>query len=219
MKLNEYIDHTALAANATDEELQQLYEEARSYGFKSVCVEPSRVAEAHGALSDSEVLVCTVIGFPLGQNTTEVKVFEAKNAIENGADELDMVLNVADLQAGRNDRVRNEIKKLKEVAGDRILKVILEISFLSDEEIRRASLLAKEAGADFVKTSTGFSEHGATVEAVALMRETVGPEMGVKASGGIRDYATAKAMIEAGASRIGASKSVAIMEGAGEVRS
>ena len=207
-----YIDHTLLKAMASKKEIDKLLEEAKNYHFKSVCINPYYVSHAKEVLRDTDVLVCTVIGFPLGQNTTSAKVYEASDAIMAGADEVDMVINVAALQDGLNDYVRDEIAAVKEACGPRTLKVILETCYLTDEEITRASKLAKEAGADFVKTSTGFGTAGATEHAVSLMRDAVGPDMGVKASGGVRTMAEMVAMIKAGATRIGASAGVKIME-------
>lgn len=213
--INKYIDHTLLKPDATEKEIEKLCAEAREHDFKSVCVNPCHIVAAHKFLEGSDVLVCTVIGFPLGANTTEVKVLEAEDAIAEGADELDMVINVGALKDGEDALVGNEIKRIAEVshASGRILKVIIETCLLTDEEKRRVCLLAKEAGADFVKTSTGFSKAGATVEDIKLMRETVGSEMGVKAAGGVRTAEDARAMIEAGATRLGASAGIAIVEG------
>lgn len=212
MKLAKYIDHTLLKAEASQEEIETIISEAKDYNFASVCVNPSWVAFCAKALANTEVKVCTVIGFPLGATTSETKVFEAKDAIKNGAEELDLVINIAALKDGQQDVVKEEIQAIVDLAGEEVLtKVIIETSLLSEEEKLTACKLAKEAGADFVKTSTGFSTGGATLEDIKLMRETVGEDMGVKASGGIRDKATALAMIQAGATRIGASAGVAIM--------
>ena len=213
--INKYIDHTLLKPSATSEQVKALCEEALKYNFKSVCVNPCFVALAHELLANSDVLVCTVIGFPLGSNTSEIKALEAQDAIANGADELDMVINVGALKSGDTDYVQTEIAGLARIAhaSARVLKVIIETCLLNDEEKVIACNLSKEAGADFVKTSTGFSTGGATVDDIRLMREAVGPYMGVKASGGIRSADDAKAMIEAGASRLGASAGIAIVEG------
>lgn len=211
MKLNKTIDHTILNADATKEAVIKVIDEAKKYEFASVCLEPCWVSLAAERLKDSNVKVCTVIGFPLGANTKTVKVFEAKEAVENGADEVDMVLNIGALKSGDEAMVLEDMKAVREAAKDAVVKVILETCLLTDEEKKKACALAKEAGLDFVKTSTGFSTAGATVEDVKLMREAVGDSMGVKASGGIRDTKTAEAMIAAGASRIGASKSIAII--------
>lgn len=212
MDYAKYIDHTLLKATATKAEITKLLEEAKEYHFKSVCVNPYYVSYAKEVLRDTDVLVCTVIGFPLGQNTTNVKVLETKDAILNGADEIDMVINIAAIKDKDDKLVETEIRAIKEACGPRTLKVILETCYLTDEEIVRASKLAKKANADFVKTSTGFGSNGATVEAVKLMRETVGKTMGVKASGGIRSKEDMEKMIEVGATRIGASAGVKIME-------
>lgn len=213
MKINKLIDHTLLKQDATSEQIIKLCSEAKEYDFMSVCINPKFVATAAKELEASDVKVCTVIGFPLGANTKEVKVFEAKNAIDNGADELDMVINVSDLKDKNYGTILEEIKAIKDVAGDRILKVILETCLLSDEEIVEACKIALKAGADFVKTSTGFSTGGASAEDVALMKQTVGDKMSVKASGGIRSLDDLNIMVENGASRIGASSGIAIMEG------
>ena len=211
MKLNKTIDHTILNADATKEAVIKVIDEAKKYEFASVCLEPCWVSLAAERLKDSPVKVCTVIGFPLGANTKTVKAFEAKEAMENGADEVDMVLNIGALKSGDDAMVLEDMKAVREAAKDAVVKVILETCLLTDDEKKKACALAKEAGLDFVKTSTGFSTAGATVEDVKLMREAVGDTMGVKASGGIRDTKTAEAMIAAGASRIGASKSIAII--------
>ena len=211
MKLNKTIDHTILNADATKEAVIKVIDEAKKYEFASVCLEPCWVSLAAERLKDSPVKVCTVIGFPLGANTKTVKAFEAKVAVDNGADEVDMVLNIGALKSGDDAMVLEDMKVVREAAKDAVVKVILETCLLTDDEKKKACALAKEAGLDFVKTSTGFSTAGATVEDVKLMREAVGDTMGVKASGGIRDTKTAEAMIAAGASRIGASKSIAII--------
>lgn len=211
MKLNKTIDHTILNADATKEAVIKVIDEAKKYEFASVCLEPCWVSLAAERLKDSSVKVCTVIGFPLGANTKTVKAFEAKEAVDNGADEVDMVLNIGALKSGDDAMVLEDMKAVREAAKDAVVKVILETCLLTDEEKKKACALAKEAGLDFVKTSTGFSTAGATVEDVKLMRDAVGDTMGVKASGGIRDTKTAEAMIAAGATRIGASKSIAII--------
>ena len=205
MKYNKLIDHTLLKQDATPEQIAKLCEEAKQFDFMSVCVNPAYVPLASEMLKGSDVKVCTVIGFPLGMNLTRTKIDEAKQAIKEGATEIDMVINVGMLKAGHDDYVKEEIKLLKEVAGKLVLKVIIETCLLTDEEKVRVCLLAKEAGADFVKTSTGFSTGGATAHDVKLMRETVGPDMGVKASGGVRTHEDLLAMVEAGANRIGTS--------------
>lgn len=212
MKMNKYFDHTLLAANATRSEVEQLCKEAKEYDFMSVCVNPYFVSLAKKELAGSDVKVCTVIGFPLGQMSTKAKVFEANDAVKMGADEVDMVINVSALKDQDYDYVRNEIHEIKEACEGKLLKVILECCYLSKEEIKKASELAKEAGADFVKTSTGFGKGGAKAEDVKIMRETVGSDMGVKAAGGIHTLADFKAMVDAGANRIGCSHSIQIME-------
>ncbi|MBO0470195.1 deoxyribose-phosphate aldolase [Enterococcus sp. DIV0242_7C1] len=215
MELNQMIDHTILKADATEEAVLQIIEEAKKYEFFSVCINPSWVAFAKERLAGTSVDVCTVIGFPLGANTSEVKAYEAADAINNGATEVDMVINIGALKSKQYKKVLKDIQAVVDAAKDKALvKVIIETALLTDEEKVKACELAKEAGADFVKTSTGFSTGGATVADVKLMRETVGPDMGVKASGGIHNEAEATAMIEAGATRIGTSAGVAIMEGA-----
>lgn len=210
--LNKYIDHTLLKADATEEQIRQLCEEAVTYDFMSVCVNPTWVKKAAAFLGNSDVKVCTVIGFPLGANTPELKAFEARNAIQNGATEVDMVINIGALKDQDSELVERDIKGVVEAAKTKALsKVIIETSLLTDEEKVRACELAKKAGADFVKTSTGFSTGGATLEDVTLMRATVGPEMGVKASGGVRTAEDAKAFIAAGATRLGSSNGIAIV--------
>lgn len=212
MKMNKYFDHTLLAANATRSEVEQLCKEAKEYDFMSVCVNPYFVPLAKKELAGSDVKVCTVIGFPLGQMSTKAKVFEANDAVKMGADEVDMVINVSALKDQDYDYVRNEIHEIKKACEGKLLKVILECCYLSKEEIKKASELAKEAGADFVKTSTGFGKGGAKAEDVKIMRETVASDMGVKAAGGIHTLADFKAMVDAGANRIGCSHSIQIME-------
>ena len=212
MQYNKLIDHTLLKQDAQPEQIVKLCEEAKQFDFMSVCVNPAYVPLAAKCLEDSDVKVCTVIGFPLGMNLTKTKVEEAVLAVKQGADEVDMVINVGMLKAGHDDYVREEIREIKQAVGHNIiLKVIIETCLLNNDEIVRACKAAKEAGADFVKTSTGFSTGGATVEAVKLMRETVGPEMGVKASGGVRTHEDLIAMVEAGANRIGTSSGAKII--------
>ena len=213
MKLNKYIDHTYLKAMGGKAVIEKLCAEAREYDFKSVCVNPCNVALAKKLLEGSDVLVCTVVGFPLGQNTTATKLFETKEAIENGAREIDMVINVAKLKDQDYDYVKNEIKVLKDACGSLTLKVIIETCYLTKDEIRKVSELALEAGADFVKTSTGFGTGGALVEDVAIMKSIVGNKAYVKASGGVKTHADAMKMIEAGADRIGTSNGIDIMKG------
>ncbi|MCM0650423.1 deoxyribose-phosphate aldolase [Clostridium swellfunianum] len=208
------IDHTILKPEATEEQVRRVCEEALKYNFASVCINPGRVAFTASMLKGSEVKVCTVIGFPLGANTSAVKAFETSEAIKEGAQEVDMVINIGKLKDKDYDYVREDIKAVVEAAkGKALTKVIIETCLLTDEEKVIACRLAKEAGAGYVKTSTGFSTGGATYEDIKLMRETVGPEMGVKASGGVRNNTDALSMIEAGATRIGASASIAICEG------
>ena len=213
MSIASMIDHTLLKQDATGEQIDRLCAEAAEYHFASVCVNPYYVVRCVKNLKGTGVKVCTVVGFPLGATTMETKVFETLQAVASGAEEIDMVINVCALKSGHIRGVEQEIQAMAAaVEGKAILKVIIETCLLTDEEKVLACQIAKRCGADFVKTSTGFSTGGATVEDVALMRRTVGPEMGVKASGGIRDYAKAKAMIDAGASRIGASAGIAIVE-------
>ncbi len=212
MKLNKMIDHTLLKPEAREEDIKKLCEEAVRYDFKSVCVNPCWVAVASELLAESDVKVCTVIGFPLGASHSKVKEFEVKNAVENGADEIDMVINIGFLKSKKYDLVENEIKNIVKVAGGRIVKVILETCMLDREEIVKACEVCTRAGADFVKTSTGFSTEGANVKDIELMRENISEKMQVKASGGIRDLKTALEMINAGATRIGTSSGVAIIE-------
>ena len=213
MNINKLIDHTALKPNTNKESILKLIAEAKTYDFASVCVNPCWVALAHQELKNTDVKVCTVIGFPLGANTTEVKVFETKDAIEKGAQEIDMVINIAMLKDKEYDYVENEIHQIVEAAKDKaIVKVIIETCLLTDEEKIKACELSQKAGADFVKTSTGFSTGGATVHDIALMRKTVGAEMGVKASGGVHTHEEALAMVEAGATRFGASAGVKLLK-------
>ena len=202
MNINKLIDHTALKPNTTKESILKLITEAKTYDFASVCVNPCWIELAHQELKNTDVKVCTIIGFPLGANTTEVKVFEAKDAIEKGAQEIDMVINIAMLKDKEYDYVENEIHQIVEAAKDKaIVKVIIEACLLTDEEKIKACELSQKAGADFVKTSTGFSTGGATVH-----------EMGVKASGGVHTHEEALAMVEAGANRIGASAGVKLLK-------
>jgi len=212
-ELAKFMDHTLLKADATKEQVQAIIDEAKKYDFASVCINPYWVSFAAEELKDTDVNVCTVIGFPLGANTTAIKVAETIDAIENGAPEVDMVINIGELKAGNDKMVIDEIEQLAKAAHARnaILKVIIETALLTRDEIIRASRATVAGGADFVKTSTGFSTAGAKIDDVKLMRETVGPNLGVKASGGIHSRAEAEAMIEAGATRLGVSASVAIM--------
>ena len=213
MKLNKYIDHTLLKQDATEEQIDRLLSEAKDYDFASVCVNPCWVAHAKSGLENTDVKVCTVVGFPLGATTSAVKAYETKEAIQNGADEIDMVINVGALKSGNAALVESDIRAVVEASGDKLVKVIIETCLLTDEEKVLACQLAQKAGADFVKTSTGFSTGGATLPDVKLMRQTVGPDMGVKAAGGARSYADAVAFVEAGATRIGTSSGVAILKG------
>lgn len=209
-----YIDHTLLKADAKKEQIETLCQEAKEYNFASVCVNPTWVGLASEMLKGTGVDVCTVIGFPLGANTPETKAFETKNAIENGATEVDMVINIGALKSGNTELVEKDIRAVVEAAkGKALTKVIIETSLLTEEEKVTACELSVKAGADFVKTSTGFSTGGATVEDISLMRKVVGPEIGVKASGGVRNAEDANNMIEAGATRIGASSGIAIVKG------
>jgi deoxyribose-phosphate aldolase len=208
------IDHTILRADATEMEVEKLCNEALEYNFASVCINPAMVEKAATMLKGSDVKVCTVIGFPLGATTTEVKAFETEDVIKKGATEVDMVINIGKLKEGDLEYVKKDIEAVVNAAkGKALTKVIIETCLLTDEEKVTACKLSKEAGADFVKTSTGFSTGGATASDIKLMRETVGPELGVKASGGVRSNADAIAMIENGATRIGASASISICEG------
>lgn len=208
------IDHTLLKPEATKDQIVKLCEEAMEFGFASVCVNPTYVSLAASLLKDTPVKVCTVVGFPLGASTPLVKAVEVRDAIAAGAREIDMVINVGALKSGDDDLVGRDIRAVVEAArGRALVKVILETALLTNDEKVKACLIAKAEGADFVKTSTGFGPGGATVEDVRLMRKVVGADMGVKAAGGIRTLETALAMVEAGASRIGASASVAIVKG------
>ncbi len=212
-----YIDHTLLKPEATVEALTKLGAEAISYNFKAVCVNSANVSYMAAKLQGSDVAVCTVVGFPLGAMQTHAKAFEAQNAVVDGAAELDMVLNIGALKSGDLKTVANDIQAVRKAAeSPAVLKVIIETCLLSEDEKIKACEITKDAGADFVKTSTGFAGGGATMEDVALMREVVGPEIGIKASGGIKDWATALTMIKAGATRLGTSSGVEIVENAVE---
>ncbi len=208
------IDHTLLKPDATSDKVAQLCFEAKKYHFASVCVNPTHVKLCADLLKDSDVKVCTVIGFPLGATSPEVKAFETRNALDNGATEIDMVINIGALKAGETELVARDIRGVVETAhaAHALVKVIIETALLTDEEKVIACLLAKEAGADYVKTSTGFSGGGATVHDIALMRRAVGPSLGVKASGGIHTHEEAEALVAAGATRIGASAGVKIIQ-------
>ncbi len=209
--LASYLDHTLLKPDATAKEIEQLCAEARQHNFHCVCVNSSRVVQAHALLADTSVIVASVVGFPLGGMDSDAKRYETELAIDLGAEEIDVVLNLGKLKDGDDKFVLRELRDVVEAADDRIVKVILETCLLSRDEIIRACHLVVDSGAKFVKTSTGFSKSGATLEHVQLMREAVGKDFGVKASGGIRDRATAEAMIAAGATRLGTSASVAIV--------
>ena len=208
-----YIDHTLLKPEATKEQIQKICAEAKEYGFASVCVNPTWVSLAAAELKEVASKVCTVIGFPLGASTSATKAFETKDAIANGADEIDMVINIGALKSKQYKAVEKDIRAVVEAANGTLVKVIIETCLLSKEEKMKACELAVSAGADFVKTSTGFSTGGATVEDVALMRQTVGPKIGVKASGGVRSLEDLESMVKAGATRIGASSGVKIIKG------
>lgn len=212
--LARYIDHTLLKPNATEKDIEQLCAEALQYHFASVCVNSAYVELCARLLAGSGVRVCAVVGFPLGAMSTDAKAFETRYAVSHGADEIDMVINVGQLQAGNYAYVYDDIRAVVKAAAGHIVKVILETGLLNEDQKIAGCVLAKAAGADFVKTSTGFGPGGATPEDIALMRRIVGDDMGVKASGGIRDCPTAQKMIESGASRIGASASVSIVKGA-----
>lgn len=215
LNLAKMIDHTLLKPDATPDQVAQLCFEARKYGFASVCINPAWVDLCAELLKGSSVKVCSVIGFPLGATSPEVKAYETRDAIERGATEIDMVINIGALKARELETVAKDIRAVVETAHQRgaLVKVIIEAVLLTDEEKTIACLLSKEAGADFVKTSTGFASGGATVHDVALMRRVVGPEMGVKAAGGVRTYEDAENMVKAGATRIGASAGVKILQG------
>jgi len=211
--LAQFIDHTLLKPDATRDQLRKLCAEAREYQFYSVCVNSANVPYCHQLLADSDVKVIAVVGFPLGAASTESKAFEAGHAVSNGAEEIDMVINVGELKSGNYRAVQTDISRVVDAVAPTPVKVIIETGLLSRDEKIAACVLAKSAGAHFVKTSTGFSKGGATVEDIALMKEVVGADMEVKASGGIRDRETALAMLNAGATRVGASASIAIVTG------
>lgn len=214
MKLNKFIDHTLLKPEATTNQIIELCNQAIKYDFASVCVNPTHIKLCAEKLKDSDVKVCTVIGFPLGANTSEVKAFETKNAIENGADEIDMVLNIGALIEGNYELVKNDIKAVYEAANNTLVKVIFETCLLTDKQIVDACKICMEIGVEYVKTSTGFNKHGATFETVKLMSDTVKGVCKVKAAGGVRSYDDAIKMVEqCGASRLGTSSGVAIIEG------
>lgn len=212
MNINKLFDHTILKPDAKEEDVKRICAEAKEYDFASVCINPDFVSLAAKELKGSDVKVCTVIGFPLGANTTKIKVAEALDAKENGAEEIDMVINISKAKDHDYAYIEEEIRRIKQALGETLLKVIIETCLLTDEEKVAVCKAAKEAGADFVKTSTGFSKAGANVHDIALMRETVGKDMGVKASGGVHFLKEVEDLVAAGASRIGASASVAIMK-------
>lgn len=212
MSYAKYIDHTLLKPDATTQQIDQLINEAKAYQFKSICIHPGHVRHAAEKLGDSDVLICTVIGFPLGATSTETKVFETEDAIKNGAQEIDMVLNIGALKEQDYERVEADISVVVQAANHKTVKVIIETCLLTDEEKVKACELSQSAGADFVKTSTGFAGGGATTHDVQLMKETVGQAMEVKASGGVRTADDFLQMLEAGATRVGASAGVAIID-------
>jgi deoxyribose-phosphate aldolase len=211
--MNKYIDHTLLKPQSTSQEIINLCNEAKKYDFKSVCINPTWVSLASKELAGTDVLTCTVVGFPLGATSTESKAFETQQAIKDGAGEIDMVLNIGALKSEDFDTVKNDVAEVVKAANGVTVKVILETCLLSDEEITKASKLCVEAGAHFVKTSTGFSTHGATVEAVKLMAAAVEGKAEIKASGGVRSAEDAKKYLDLGVTRLGTSSGVAIMEG------
>lgn len=213
MKINQYIDHTLLKPESRQDQIDKLIREAKTYNFASVCINPTWVSYAAKALEGTDIKVCTVIGFPLGATTSAVKAFETKDAISHGADEVDMVINIGQAKSGHFAFVEEDIWAVVEASGDKLVKVIIETCLLTDKEKIKACQAAVAAGADFVKTSTGFSTAGARLDDVRLMRQTVGPDVGVKAAGGTRSLEDAQAFIEAGATRIGTSAGVTIMEG------
>ncbi|MFM1615367.1 deoxyribose-phosphate aldolase [Streptococcus mutans] len=213
MKINQYIDHTLLKPESRQDQIDKLIREAKTYNFASVCINPTWVSYAAKALEGTDIKICTVIGFPLGATTSAVKAFETKDAISHGADEVDMVINIGQAKSGHFAFVEEDIRAVVEASGDKLVKVIIETCLLTDKEKIKACQAAVAAGADFVKTSTGFSIAGAKLEDVRLMRQTVGPDVGVKAAGGTRSLEDAQAFIEAGATRIGTSAGVTIMEG------
>lgn len=216
MKLSKYIDHTLLKADASKQAIEKLCQEAIENDFKAVCVNPCNVSLCKEILKDTNILVCTVVGFPLGQNTTEVKVFETKNAIENGADEIDMVINISKLKEKDDNYNIEEIKRIKEACGSKVLKVIIETCLLTDEEKRRACEIIVEAKADFVKTSTGFSLSGATFDDVKLLKECVKDKAQVKAAGGVKSHEDFLKMVELKADRIGTSSGVKLIKKDGQ---
>ncbi|MBB6460701.1 deoxyribose-phosphate aldolase [Flammeovirga kamogawensis] len=213
MSIAKYIDHTILAANATEAQIIQLCKEAKEYNFFSICINSAYVPLAKEHTDGSDVAVCSVVGFPLGQMDTASKVFEAKSAVANGADEIDMVINVGKMIDGKTDYVQEEIRQIKEAIGSRVLKVILETCYLTKEQIVEASKLSVAANADFVKTSTGFGTGGASFEDIQLMKDAVEGKAALKASGGVRDYETAQKYIDMGVTRLGTSSGIKIIQG------
>ncbi|WP_373438530.1 deoxyribose-phosphate aldolase [Metamycoplasma equirhinis] len=213
MELNKYIDHTNLAPSATFKDIDKLIEEAKKYNFKSVCIAPSFIKYAKEALKETDVLVCTVIGFPLGYNATSVKVYETKIAVEHGADEIDMVINIGRFKDQQYEYVLNEIKAIKEACNEKLLKVIIETALLTTAEIAKATEIVMQSGAEYIKTSTGFSYRGASFDDVKTMKSVCGDKLLIKAAGGIKSKEDAEEMIKLGASRLGTSKSILIIEG------
>ncbi len=211
--LAKYIDHTLLAQNATYNQIKKLCDEAKEYDFCSVCVNSSYVSFAKENLDNSTIKVCSVVGFPLGAMSSKAKAYEAQEAIKDGADEIDMVINVGLLKSDKTDLVKADIEALREATKEKILKVILETALLKDDEIVKVCQIARDTGVDFVKTSTGFSIRGANLEDIKIMKSVVGNEIGIKASGGIRSYEKAIEMINAGATRLGTSSGIAIIKG------
>lgn len=213
MELNKYIDHTNLAPSATFKDIDKLIDEAKKYNFKSVCIAPSFIKYAKEALKETDVLVCTVIGFPLGYNATSVKVYETKIAVEHGADEIDMVINIGRFKDQQYEYVLNEIKAIKEACNGKLLKVIIETALLTTAEIAKATEIVMQSGAEYIKTSTGFSYRGASFDDVKTMKSVCGDKLLIKAAGGIKSKEDAEEMIKLGASRLGTSKSILIIEG------
>ena len=213
MELSKYFDHTNLNPNAVESDIIKLADEAKKLNVKSVCVNPSFVKLAHELLKDSDVEVCTVVGFPLGQNTTATKVFETKDAIENGADEIDMVINISDAKNGRFEAILEEIKAVKEAVGDHILKVIIETCYLTEQEKIKLCEVVTASGADYIKTSTGFGTGGATLEDIRLFKAHIGPHVKMKAAGGVKNAEDLKAFLAEGCERIGTSSAVSLLTG------
>ncbi|AWX42859.1 Deoxyribose-phosphate aldolase [Metamycoplasma cloacale] len=212
MDYNKLVDHTLLSPEALTKDIDRLIDEAKKYNFKSVCIAPSYIKYAKEKLQGTDILVCTVIGFPLGYNATSVKVYETEIAIKHGADEIDMVINIGRFKDKEYEYVLNEIKKIKEACGDKVLKVIVETALLTAEEIAKITEIVSQSGADFIKTSTGFSYRGASFDDIKIMKANARPDLLIKASGGIKTGDDAIKMVELGANRLGMSKSVIIME-------